>query len=474
MYDIIVIGGGAAGLTVAAGASSLGAKVALVEKSKLLGGDCLHFGCVPSKALISIANQVAEARKTTKFGMDVSGDINVEKVMEQVQSSIRTIQEHDDPDRFEKLGVDVLFGAASFITSTKIKVGESKTIEGKRVVVATGSSPFIPPIEGLKDIHYWTNETVFTMKQLPKRLLVIGGGAIGMELSQAFARLGSEVTLVERGKTLGKTGDKELVGKVTELLEREMTVFTSTDVEKISTTNEGKIIALRDQTTTFTLEVDEIIVAAGRKPNTRELNLDGVGVKVDERGHILIDRYGRSSIPTIFGIGDVNGQYGFTHAAGMEGKAVVQTAVLGIPSKLSYESFPWITFTDPEWFQMGLTEESAVQRFGKENINIYKSSLDEVDRFIAEHRTEGIVKMITKKDGTIIGAHALGVGAGDWMQTVVYAVQKKQKIGSLSRMIYPYPNRAGAVQKTSDLYWREKLFNGPFTKITKKYIQWFR
>lgn len=468
-YDVIVIGGGAGGLTVAAGASSLGARVALIEKEKKLGGDCLHVGCVPSKALISAANGVYEARKNaSSFGLAVNGTIDMKSVMNHVQKAISVIQEHDDDERFEKLGIDVFHGAAVFASAHDVKVNDL-VLTGKKIVIATGSRPSIPPIEGLKNSGFLTNQTIFNLEKLPEKLAVIGGGAIGAELAQAFSRLGSEVTLIERSSFILSKEDQEIRELATKLLREEMTILTEARVESVTAFEDRKKIEIEQEGVRKTIEVDELLLAVGRQPNTDRLNLKEIGVVCDDKGFIKVNDSMQSSIPHIFAIGDTNGKYLFTHAAGMEGKAVVQKAVLGLPNKVNYDHFPWVTYISPEVFHLGLTEEEARDRDG--NVQIFKASLKGVDRFIADDATDGFVKIIASKNGKIVGAHALGKGAGDWMQTVVSAKQNGKKIGDLSQMVYPYPNHAAAVQKTADLYWREKLFSGILPKITEKWIK---
>ncbi|MDR0137029.1 FAD-dependent oxidoreductase [Metabacillus idriensis] len=468
-YDVIVIGGGAGGLTVAAGAASLGAHVALIERDENLGGDCLHVGCVPSKALISAANHVYEAKQTAaSFGLSVSGDTDMKQIMNHVHQAIAAIQEQDDDERFTKLGIDVIHGTAAFQTKHEIKVGE-QVIKGKKIVIATGSRPAVPDIEGLKDSRYLTNQTVFHLDRLPEKLAVIGGGPIGVELAQAFSRLGSEVTIIERSSMLLSKEDDEIRELATDLLGKEMTILTEASIESASAFEDRKELVISQDGVLKTLEVNEILLAAGRKPNSDKLNLNKIGVICDEKGFIKVNDSMQTSQSHIYAIGDVNGNYLFTHAAGMEGKAVVQKAVLGLPNKVKYDHMPWVTYTSPEVFHLGLTEKEA--REAHKEIQVFKAPLNEVDRFIADGATDGFVKIITNTGGTILGAHAIGKGAGDWMQTVVFAKQNGKKIGDLSQMVYPYPNHAAAVQKTADLYWREKLFSGILPKLTEKWIK---
>ncbi|WP_243385270.1 dihydrolipoyl dehydrogenase family protein [Bacillus kexueae] len=472
-YDIVVLGGGAGGLTVAAGAASIGAKVALIEKEEQPGGDCLHFGCVPSKALIKAANEVFEMNETArKHGVQLAGKADWLKVRNRVQAAIDTIQVHDDADRFRKMGVDVFISKGTFLNHHEIQLEDGFIVSGKRIVIATGSRPFIPPIEGLKDTGFITNETIFKMEELPKSMLVIGGGPIGLELAQAMKRLGTEVTLIERSEYILAKEDAEVQEFAQERLQQELNILTSAFVQKVERIGDRKRASIIVNEEVHVVDVDEILVASGRTPNSDKIGLENTAVKVDEKGYIQVNQYLQTNVKSIFAIGDVNGKMMFTHVAGMEGKSTVQNAVLGIKQKVSYDNIPWVTFTSPEIFHLGLTENEAKEKHGE--INVYHSSLNDVDRFVADRDGEGFVKLITDRKGKIVGAHAVGKGAGDWMQIVVYAKQKGKKIGDLSRMIYPYPNHAAAVQRTTDAYWRKKLFDGVLPKLLKHYIRFFR
>ncbi|MEA3319690.1 MAG: mercuric reductase [Bacillota bacterium] len=473
-YDLIVIGGGAGGLTVAAGAASLGGKVALIEKEEQPGGDCLHFGCVPSKALIEIANRIKNSRSLKEFGVHVSENIHMEAVMKKVKEAIDHIQVHDDADRFRKLGVDVYIGMGSFHSKNQVIVNDSEIIFGKRIVISTGSRPFVPPIPGLKENGYITNETIFSLTKLPRRLLVLGGGPIGIEMAQAMARLGSDVTVVERSEGILVKEDEEVQHLMKDVLSKEMKLLFKTTVKSIEDGQNGKVVHLtmEPDEKEISLEVDEILVATGRTPNSDKLQLNNANVQTDDRGHIKVNERLQTNIPHIYAIGDVNGTLPFTHVAGMEGKQVVQNALLGLRRKIDYSNVPWVTYTSPEVFHLGLTEEEAKEK--KLDYDAYKVDLSEVDRFVTDHQTTGFVKIMTDKKGYIIGAHAVGNHAGDWMQEVVFSKQFKKKIGSISNVIHPYPNHSAAVQRTADAFWRKKLFDGFLPKVMEKYIRWFR
>lgn len=471
-YDVVVIGGGAGGLTVAAGTASLGAKVALVEKREDLGGDCLHFGCVPSKALIEAANEVYHARSVSAYGVHASGEVDLKAINARVKASIDHIQEHDDINRFKDMGIDVYIGGASFHTDHEIEIEGHENIYGKRIVISTGSRPNTPPIPGLEETGYITNETAFNLDTLPKKLVFIGGGPIGLELAQAYSRLGSEVTVLEAGPYLLGKEDRDIQKAAQDMLEKELNVITNARVSKTSRQNGQNYVHYSIDEDEYVLEADSIFLAVGRKPNTDTLKLENAGVSMDEKGHVQVDDTLRSNVPHIFAVGDVNGGLYFTHVAGYEGKTVVQNALYGLRRKVSYDHIPWNTYLTPEVFHFGLTQDEAQEKHG--DIMIYKTELDQVDRFVADHATNGFIKIITDTKGKIIGAHAIGKGAGDWMQTVILAVQKGMKIGDLSNMIYPYPNHTASIENASNQYWRAKLFNGKIPKISEKFIKLFR
>jgi pyruvate/2-oxoglutarate dehydrogenase complex dihydrolipoamide dehydrogenase (E3) component len=470
-YDLVVIGGGAGGLVAAAGAASLGAKVALIDKDKL-GGDCLWTGCIPTKSLIHSAKIVQAARKSKIFGLEQTGWPQFSIAKKRLNQSIATIQKHDDPERFRAMGIDVYHGYASFDSPHQIRMDDSELIYGKRIVIATGSRPFVPPIEGLQETGFLTNETALQLTEQPKSLLVVGSGPIGLEFAQSFARFGTKVTVVEMASGILMKEDSELVPYVKRALEQEgVTFHTGAKMVEVSLIEDLKEVIIEKDGQPIKLRVNEILMASGRKPNTDRLRLEKAGLNTD-RGYISVNEHLQTRVPHIYAIGDVNGKFPFTHAAGYEGKIVVSNAVFGLKRKVDYSNLPWVTYTDPEVFHLGMTEQQARDKYG--DIKVYKTELGEVDRFVADHETAGLVKIITDSKGRILGAHAVGSGAGDWMQEVVFAKQHGHKIGDISHVIHPYPTHAGAVQRTADLYWREKLFSGWLPKLLKTYIRCFR
>jgi pyruvate/2-oxoglutarate dehydrogenase complex dihydrolipoamide dehydrogenase (E3) component len=468
-YHVVVIGGGAGGLTVAAGAAGLGAKVALIDKGKL-GGDCLWTGCVPSKALIQSAKIVHMARKAETFGLKIEGKAEFSEAKRRIDESIAVLQKHDDPDRFRKMGVDVYTGTARLLDKHRVSIDENTVVFGKGIVIATGSSPNIPPIPGLKDIPFLTNETIFELEEAPSSLLVMGGGPIGLELAQSFARFGTKVTVIEMADRLLAKEEPELVPYVQKSLERDGITFmlgskvTSaamkpSEIELTVEAADGRQISINGA---------KLLVSTGRKPNTNGLGLEDAGVELN-RGSIPVNAQLRTSIDHIFAVGDVNGTYPFTHAAGEEGKIVVSNALFGLKRKMSYKAFPWVTYTDPELFHLGMTEAEA--RENMKEIRVFETNLADVDRFVADHEADGRIKVITDAKGHILGAHAVGIGAGEFMQEMVYAAAIGKKIGTISQVVHPYPTRVGALQKTADQYWRQRLFKGWLPKVFQWYLQ---
>jgi pyruvate/2-oxoglutarate dehydrogenase complex dihydrolipoamide dehydrogenase (E3) component len=472
-YDLIVLGGGAGGLVVAAGGAGLGAKVALIDKSAF-GGDCLWTGCVPTKSLVHSASIIHQAKQAEQFGLKLTGKAEFSHAVSRLQEAISTIAHHDAEDRFEKLGIDVYKGYAAFHGKHEIIIDDKTIIQGKRIVIATGSRPFVPPIKGLQEAGFWTNEQALQATHAPDSLLVVGGGPIGLEFAQVFARFGTKVTVVEAASDILIREDQEMVPYVRRALEQDgVTFMTNTKMVQVDREQASKKVTFLQGATQVEQSFEQILVATGRLANTDRLHLERVGIELKANtSYIAVNNYLQTNLKHVFAIGDVNGYFPFTHKALYEGKAVVSSAVLGFKRKVNYRKMPWVTFTDPELYHLGLTEEEARSQFSK--IDVYRTSLADVDRFIADGDVDGMVKIITRSNGQIVGAHAVGKGAGDFMQEVAYAMHYKQMIGSISHVIHPYPTHVGAVQRTADQYWRVKLFKGIIPKLISTYIRWFR
>lgn len=466
-YDVIVIGGGSGGLTAAAGAASFGARTALIDRNALLGGECVFTGCIPSKALIHQANEYCQAKKLAeKQGLSLK--LEFDKVKKEVQKAIAAAQKADSDERFKELGTDLYHEQAYFLSPHEIQAG-SEVLYGKKIVIATGSSPSVQEIPGLKEAGFETNETIFDLNELPEKLAVIGGGPIGTELGQAFARLGSEVAIIQHGEQLLSKEDHDIQSFLMNVLKDELKILTGSKIAKVRKNGNTKILEIERESEIEELEADCVLLAAGRKPNTSSLKLENCGVKTDEKGYIEVNDHLQTNVKHIYACGDVIGTFQFTHAAGQEGKKVVQNALFGLKSKMDYTAIPWNTYTMPEVFHLGKTEREAAKTM--QGVKVYKKRLNETDRFITAGE-DGLIKIITDSKNRIIGAHAVGNGAGDWMQPAVQAMGSK--ISTLSNMVYPYPNRPAAIGQTADLFWREKLFTGPVKKLAGAYIKYIR
>ncbi|WP_226576589.1 dihydrolipoyl dehydrogenase family protein [Halobacillus litoralis] len=469
-YQIAVIGGGSGGLTVAAGAASFGAKVALIERKPHLGGDCLHYGCMPSKALIQAAKEVFETSKYQQL-TDVDYDRLFEGAMNRVEEAVKDVQDHDSKDRFVELGIDLFEAEAFFEDEHTLRVGDRR-ITAKRFVVSTGSSPFIPPINGVDTVDYLTNETIFSLRKRPRSMVVIGGGIIGVELSHAMSRLGVEVTVLEGGDKILSNEDGEITDIAQRSITKELHVLTNATADRIDPFEEGVKVSYTKDGVQNVIQADRLLIATGRKANIESLNLEQAGVEVSN-GSINVDSSLKTSQKHIFAVGDCNGSMPFTHVAGMEGKIAVSNAVLGLSRKASYEKIPWVVYTSPEIYHLGLTEQEAREKYG-DDLLTFKTKLSNNDRFMAERNTEGLVKVLTTNRGKIVGAHAIGAGAGEWMQEVGTVQALNKKFQAISNIIHPYPARNNVISQTADLYWREKLFGSRLNDIIRWYVKKLR
>ncbi|MFW2440320.1 MAG: dihydrolipoyl dehydrogenase family protein, partial [Arenicellales bacterium] len=408
--DLVVIGGGTGGLIVTSVAAQLGLKVTMIERREKLGGDCLQTGCVPSKTLIHSAKVASLMRRADEYGLKaIEPEVDLGRVSDHVQSVIDQIQPHDDPERFRGYGAEVIFGHATFTGSHTVEVN-GQTIQGRRFVIASGSSPFIPPIPGLDEVTYLTNENIFSLRDLPARLIVLGGGAIGVEMAQAYARLGSQVTIVERLPHILPLEDPEISDMLAESLKAEgIEILTDTSAEQVSKTGELYHMQCSGQESSGSkLEADALLVAVGRRPNVEGMGLEMAGVSYDKRG-IKVDRRLRSTSKHIFACGDVAGPYPFTHMAEYQAGIVISNAIFRFPKKTSYRVVPWVTYSDPELARVGITEQLAKEQGIK--VDVLRFSFDDIDRALAEVETAGEMKLISRK-GKILGATILGPHAG--------------------------------------------------------------
>ncbi len=468
-YDLGILGGGAAGLTAAAGAAQFGAKTILVEKAKKLGGDCLHFGCVPSKTLIRSAGVWSLARRAKQFGLPEVAlpPVDLAAVMARVRSVIDTIQEHDSPERFCKLGAAVRFGVPRFTDDHTVSV-DGDRFTARAWIVATGSSPSLPPVEGLSDVPYWTNETVFSQRELPGHLVILGGGPIGVEMAQAFRRLGSMVTVVEYGEQLLGPEDPDIAAILRNRLEAEgVTVLTGTKAMKAASVGSSILLRVgpsKGEGEPRTIEGNVLLVAAGRKPNVEGLELPAAGVEFSPRG-VPADSRMRTSVSHIYACGDVNGVFPFTHVAGYEAGIALSNAVLRLPRKADYAKVPWCTYTDPEVASIGLNEKRA-NAAGVE-YRVLTSHFREVDRALAEGEAEGKIKVLVSPSGALLGCQIVGHHAGELIHEWIAAVNGGVKLSTLAGAVHAYPTLAEISKKAAGSYYSEKLFSDRTKKILR-------
>lgn len=464
-YDLVVVGAGTAGLVSAAGAAGLGARVALVERN-LLGGDCLNHGCVPSKAMLAPAQRLADIAQARNLGIDAQGQADFAQVMERLRRLRADISRHDSVERFTGLGVDVFLGEGRFTGSDRIQVG-SATLPFHKAFLATGARAILPDIPGLASARVYTNETIFTLTQRPGRLAVLGAGPIGCEMTQAFARLGTEVYLISRDPRVLPRDDTEAAGLVEARLRQEgVRLHSGTTLARVETQRQEASLFLENGTT-FT--VDAILVAAGRKANTEGLDLDAAGIKIGSRG-IEVDDTLRTSNRRVYSLGDAIGQAQFTHAADAMARLAIRNAFFPGKGRLSGLIIPWCTYCDPEVAQVGLSEESA--QAAKTPVDVYRVNWDEVDRAVLAGTTEGFIKVLTAKGrDRILGATVVGGPAGDVIGAFSLAMKQGLGLGKLATAIYPYPTLLEVLRKLGDQYNRTRLT--PFTRgVLKTWLRW--
>jgi pyruvate/2-oxoglutarate dehydrogenase complex dihydrolipoamide dehydrogenase (E3) component len=468
-YHLVVVGGGTAGLVTAAIGAALGARVALVERD-LLGGDCLNVGCVPSKALIEAARGWHAARHAHErlFGPAADGTGDFPAVMERMRSIRADISSHDSAARFTELGVDVFLGEGRFTSRESVSV-DGTPLRFRRAVIATGARAAVPPIPGLEESGYLTNETVFSLTALPARLAVIGGGPIGCELAQAFARFGSEVTLLEAGDRLLSNDDAEAAAVVAESLQRDgVRIVYGARVAGVSYGTGGRRIELEGDAD-GAVEADEILVAAGRAPNVAALNLEAAGVTYDRRKGVTTDERMRTSNHAIFAIGDVASKLQFTHAADAQARMVIRNALFHGRSKKSDLIVPWCTYTQPELAHVGI-DAAAVSERGAD-VETLTIPLDSLDRARLAGETDGFLRLhLERGSDTILGATMVGPHAGEIISQVTQAMVTGTGLSKLGEVVFPYPTLAEAVRKAADQYGRRRL-----TPLARRVFGlWFR
>ena len=464
-YDMIVIGGGAGGLTASTFAGQSSAKTLLIEKEEKLGGDCLHYGCVPSKSLIKSAYAANVIRHAEKYGLPQStlGPVDYRKVSGRIQKIIGTIQEHDEPEYIQdKYNVETRFGTARFIDSHAIELNGQK-LTSRYFVIATGSSPFIPPIDGIKDVPYITNLDIFSLTSLPKSMIVIGGGPIGMEMAQSFQRLGCQVTVIGRSGRILPKEDKDISDYMLDLLAKEGIKFIL-NAEVTHTRRDDNSIAVKIKSNEGeqALNAECLLVAAGRKANVEGMELNKAGVQYDKAVHVNAKM--QTSQKHIYAVGDVAGGYQFTHVASYEAVVAVYNAILKLPKKADYTKTPWVTYLDPEIASIGYNEERA-RSAGIEYIK-HVESLAHNDRALAEGETKGFIKILMNKKGKVIGVQIVGFHAGDLISEWIPILNGKLSLSTITDAIHPYPTMS-EINKNASVNYLVSTIPPITKKITK-------
>ncbi|UCG79397.1 MAG: FAD-dependent oxidoreductase [Nitrospirota bacterium] len=465
-YDIGILGGGAAGLTVAAGAAQLGAKTILIEREKALGGDCLHYGCVPSKTLIRTATVYHQLKNTEKYGLPAIGTppVDFKDIARRIQSVISIIQEHDSPERFCKLGARVEFGVPEFIDDHSIRLNGS-TVSAKMWVIATGSSPGMPPIQGVGVTSCITNKDLFSLEKLPRSMVVLGGGPIAVEMAQAFHRLGTEVTVVQRSAQILSKEDKDMADIVLNVLRSEgVTVYLNAMINHVKESGDEKEVNITYDNKVVSIKAEKILVALGREPNIYGLKLENAGVEYTSKG-VTVDARLRTSRKHIYAAGDITGDNQFTHAAGYEGGVVVTNAIFHLPRKADYTYLPWCTYTEPEFSSIGMNEKSA-KNAGVE-YTVWKEEFKGNDRALAAGEPGGMIKLLLDNKEKPLGVQIVGLHSGEIISEWVAAMSGKVKLSSIAAAVHPYPTLAEINKKVAGALLSKKIFSDKVRKGLK-------
>lgn len=458
-FDIGILGGGAAGLTVASGAAQFGAKALVVEKENELGGDCLHYGCVPSKTLIRTAYIYHLMKNAPKYGLpgvDIT-PVDFSAIAERIRSVISTIQEHDSKERFCKLGARVEFGNAQFVDDHAVRLN-GQLFSAKKWVIATGSSPLIPPIEGIDTTPYITNRELFSLNTLPKSMITIGGGPVSIEMAQAFNRLGTKVTVVELANQILGNEDKDMAEHIMNILISEGVTFHmgSFPLNTKNLGNEKELTIRNPEGKTISLKAETILLAVGRKANLQGLGLEDIGVEIDGKG-LKIDSRLRTTQAHIYAAGDTTGFYQFTHAAGYEGGIVLSNAILHLPRKADYTFMPWCTYTDPELASIGLNEKRAAA--AGILYSVWTEEFRMNDRSLAEGEITGKIKLLLDDREKPVGIQILGPKAGEIINEWVAVMNGGIKLSTVASAIHPYPTLGEINKKVVGNFFSGKIFS---------------
>lgn len=473
--DICVIGAGSGGLSVAAAAAAFGEKVVLLEKAKM-GGDCLNYGCVPSKAMIAAGKQAHTMRNAEKFGIkSVEPEVDYQAVHDHIHDVIAAIEPNDSIERFEGLGVQVINQAGQFKDAKTVVTADGQTeIKARHFVISTGSSAAKLPIEGLSEVDYLTNETIFSLTKQPEKLVIIGGGPIGMELAQAQARLGADVTVLEAFSVLAKD-DPEMTAVVIDQVRRDgVKLREGVKIARIEPLGDdayphGAKIILEGEEGEEVVEATHLLVAAGRAPNVNGLELEKAGIKYDAKG-IKVKPSLKTTNRRVFAIGDVIGGLQFTHVAGYHAGLVIRSVLFKMSAKENREIIPWVTYTEPEMGHVGLSEQQAIEK-GKK-IRVLRWPYGENDRAQAERKTQGLIKVITDQKGNILGASVVGANAGEIINMWSLVVSQKMNVKALTSFISPYPTFAEIGRRAAISYYGD-LPKKPMIRRTISFFKKF-
>lgn len=457
MYDSIVIGGGAAGLTTAGISANFGAKTIMIEMDRL-GGDCTWTGCVPSKTLLKAASVMHNARKAESFGIENrSMEMDPAKVMAHVDKVRKEVyQDADDPKIFEDMGIEIASGHAEFIDDHTIKITNGKGIEreitGKFIFICTGAKAFVPPIKGVESVDYLTNESLFEIENLPEKLLIVGGGPIGSEMSQAFVRLGSEVQVVDMAPGILSNDDPELTNILKSKLEEEGVIYhLSSAVKEIGKSKNGIEVTIEKDGEEKKLFADKVLLATGRRANIDSLNLAAAGIEVGKKGITVNDKC-RTNKRHIYAVGDVTGRYQFTHMCEHMAKVATSNALIKIPMKIDKKHVPWVTFTEPELGHVGATEQQLKE--DGVTFEVYRFPFSKIDRAIADGQTTGLIKVYAKKwSGKILGASIVGAHAGEMISQYALAMRNGVSLRDFADTIHPYPSYGLGARRAADQWY---------------------
>ena len=450
-FDIVIIGGGTAGLTIASGTARFGARVALIERERL-GGECLWTGCVPSKALIRSARLVSDIRHAADFGLSPTDPgIDFPSLMASMRAARDSVGRHDDPERFRRMGIEVIQGGASLLEGGRVRV-DGRELSAGKTVIATGSRPGIPPIPGLAEAGFITHVEVFELEHMPRSLVILGAGPIGVELAQVFSRFGCRVTVVEMVDRVLPREDMEVSHAVAGILEGEgIKLILGESVTRVETNGGQKQVVTTEGRS---IEAEEILVSAGRMPNVEGLGLAEVGVHTAKTG-INVDRKLRTSARSIHAAGDVTGKMLFTHVAEYQGRLLTGNLLFPIKRKASYANVAWATYMDPEVGHVGMTEQEAREQIP--DLKVMRYSMADLDRAITERQPVGFVKLLSTPRGRIVGGHIVGPNAGELIQVVQLAMANRIPVGRLSRSIRVYPTMVEGLERAADGYYADKL-----------------